>query len=56
MKSGMGSSMSGNAAETKMMRAVCENKEIMDEYNQMQARIKKLNSDRSMAMRRINEL
>jgi len=54
MKSGMGSSLSGKAAETNMMRAVCENKEIMDEYNQMQARIKKLNSDRSEAMRRIS--
>ena len=54
MKSGMGSSLSGNAADTKMMRAVCENKEIMDEYNQMQARIKKLNTERSQAMKRIS--
>ena len=45
MKSGMGSSMSGVSAETKMMRVVCENKEVMDQYNQMQARIKRLNKD-----------
>ena len=50
----MGSSLSGHGAETRMMRVVCENKEVMDEYNQMQARLKKLNTDRSEAMRRIS--
>ena len=35
MKSGMGSSLSNVSAETKMMKIVCENKQIMDEYNQM---------------------
>ena len=56
MKSGMGSSLSGASAETRMMRAVCENKEIMDEYHQMQARLKKLNKDKTDALNRINQL
>lgn len=52
----MGSSLSGASAETKMMRAVCENKQIMEEYHQMQARLNKLNKDKTDALNRISYL